>query len=197
MNQEEEREEVYDRMKDYVKKRDQKNIKVLLETFGISYFRFFEIYNRDLLCFFTEYNLFDSIQMIIDLGWDVNQKNKHGENALFFWNGADKEEAEKIANYLIEKRIDMNCFSREEKRNIFAAALAWGCGFLSKLLYQKGANINWKDDKGRGILYYLERDMNSEDTMKEWVLLLLENPERCEEDLLRKLKAERLKLTMM
>lgn len=185
---------IYECMRKYINSEDQEKIKVLLETYGVSYFHSFEQYKKGLLFNFTENGLFESIKIIIEAGWDVNELDKDGMNALGYW--GDKETSKEIAIYLIEKGIDMNCVEEEYKQNIFSLALGACCFDLAKILYHKGADINWKDEKGRDILYHIKGAVYSNELWEEWVLLLLKDPGRCEGGLLRKLKTERLKLIM-
>lgn len=189
MIMDEKQKEVYKELEGYVKKGEQGQIEALIKKHGISYFKNFRAHGLGLLFYFMTYQMIDMIKFIVEEGWDVNEVDETGDNLLFFARAFEGNES--FVEFLIEKGMNVNHFGGDGYTPILLA-LEIEVFDLAKKLYQHGADVNVETDEGDDILHYI---FAAEDEIieKEWITMLLNEPERCDEDLLKRLKTLRLK----
>lgn len=191
--QEEKKEDVYRRLEEYVKKGDQENIKVLLETYGVLYFQSFSMHEMKLLYCFLTFNI-GLIEWAVKAGYDVNEVSDVGDNLLFYANKLRKNE--NLVDFLIEQGVNVNHVGEGGYTPILTALEAQNFE-LAKKLYQNGADVNVRNNIGEDMLYFIIAGANDIAITKEWIELLLSEPGRCDERLFKKLKALRLKALLV
>lgn len=171
--------------KEYIEKAKQ-----LIQQFGIAYF---ETFTRKggLLGSAAYYQHISILDLLLELGSDINQTDEKGDTALSYAFSREDNIFE-VVRYLVEKGIDVNCSSSEKTRPLMET-LRHNWYREGELFYQYGADINIKYEKVNeyGVivqLRYLEKKER-----EKWIHLFLRDPRRCENELLKKLKEMRLK----
>lgn len=187
---EKEKEKVYKDLSMFLVKRDQESIKKLIETYGIAYFHSFSRNDTKFLIHLLDYEMIEILKMVIGLGWNINEVDWNQENLLFYSHRLEKHEG--LIDFLIQKGIDIN-HRGDTGFTPFLNAVESRNYDVAKKLYHYGANINAKNNEGDDVILFMKYRMNKE-REKEWVALLLSDPERCEESLLKKLQSKRLEL---
>lgn len=187
----EKQKEVYAQLERYIEQREEKKIQIIFKKYGIEFFKSFRTHGSGLLQLLLVYDLKKMIEWVVEEGWDVNETSADGDNLLFCAVGLGKYEY--LIDYLIEKGIDVNHISEDGYTPILSAS-AIGEFELGKKLYQHGADINARTEKGKDIVHFITASLFDNKETKEWIDLLLSEPERCEEKLLKKLKKIRLEL---
>lgn len=189
-----EQERMFEEMKVYLQKglEDKEFVKKaeeLIHKFGAGYFKEFKI-DGNLFCEAAYYQHMSILDLLLRSGWDINVKDEVGDNALVYALSIDGRRFEMV-RYLIEKGIDVNV-SYEERSQPIIQTLRFNWFQEGQLLYKNNADINIKYPKENeyGIIVqlgYLKKEERS-----RWIELFLQQPNRCEEGLLRKLKAKKL-----
>lgn len=166
-------------------KEDKKAMKEIIEKNGIDMFCRVKFNNHSLYHWFVIEGDLDFVIFLLDKGWNVDQKDREGDNALHY--AAAKDNVPMI-KYLIERGISM-----DEKgiRGItpFLDAIKYGGFQGAKTLYEYGANPNEKFRDGSMIFKHF-----SDTTWKLWIPILLAEPERLQEENLKLVKAKRIEI---
>lgn len=180
--------EVYEKLEGYIKKGKQNKFKTLVEKHGISYFKNFKSDGVGLLHYLFIYDLVDIMEWIVGAGWDVNELDKDGQNLLFY----PKKLGLDFVEFLIQNGINVNHIGEVGYTPILNA-IPYRDHDLVKMLYQNGADINAIADDGAGALeLVIESTNRDKKSINKWIDLFLNEPNRCDEDLLKRLKSTRL-----
>ena len=90
------------------------------------------------------------IKLLIELGADINFKDKHGRNSLVW---AVQEGNARIAEYLINNGSDVDTSDNEGLTPLHYTSLN-GDLAIADLLIKEGADVNIRDNTGRSALHY-------------------------------------------
>jgi len=104
-------------------------------------------------------NNINELQLLLDLGYDVNAKDNKGETPLF---EAVRHGKIEIGRLLIKNGADIDLQNNEKKSSIFFAESIE----MIDLLLENRADINTKDFRGRTILFYFCYSDNDIKTFK-------------------------------
>lgn len=191
--------QVFDEMdRCFRKARDSKEymekMKQMIREHGKSYF---ETYGEGLFFTAAAFRYTEIVELFLELGTDVNGIDRNGSNVLVYVLENSLEVYELVA-FFVEKGVDVNTVEKGRNSPLLKA-IEYDLYEVGELLYKHGADLNVSyhgtimfgekcDDYGViEQLKYVDRGER-----KKWVDLLLQNPERCEEKLLKKLKAKRM-----
>lgn len=179
----------FDKMKIYLYEEEVEEMKKLLEQYGNSHFESLRIHGLGLFCYCVQNRKWKVVKLLVESGWDINETDVFGDNALIYTMGV-KHVKERM-EYLIQNGI---CIDYVEEMNEVPLFYALRQGFQeeAEVLYEAGTNVNWFNEKNEDIVDHLE-NMDKEST-QIWIERFLQEPERFDEELLRKIKAKRLEL---
>lgn len=183
------KQEIYRKFKRYIEKDEQEKAKALIEKHGIPCFQFFNEEGMNMLFYSLWYERMDFVEWAIKSGWDINEKDEFGNTLLFCSN--ELENNESFVDFLIQNGMDVN-HVQQMGYTPFLLALDMRCFRLARKLYEHGADVNACTEREDDTLWFIKNRMENKKERKEWVDLLLSEPERCAEPLLKKLKEMRL-----
>lgn len=172
--------------------------KQIITEYGSSYFETFRN-GIGLFCVAASYGYTDVLELLLELGVDVNTTDQYGNNAIVHILKTSINPYETM-KFLIEKGVDVNTV--ETKRDSpLLETISQDLYEEGRLLYENGANVNViyngpgirrKNSVEYGVVEKI-KFLRKEERGK-WMSLFLQEPERCEEELLRQLRVQRLEL---
>lgn len=125
------------------------------------------------------------VNFLLDHGWNVNELDAHRDNALYYALYICEKD---MVSLLLEKGIDINNKNDFGMTPILHAfEMGEGCAEKARLLYEKGADLNEKNNRGQSIFSFF-----SEEEFRYWIPVLLQEPERLNEEHLQFIKEKRL-----
>lgn len=103
------------------------------------------------------------IPKLLDQGYDINAKDKHGETPLMLlinrqYKGKDfdLQESKSVLHFLVRKGADINAQDNEGKTYLHKTSAP----FLAKILISYGADLNIQDKLGNTALHYAAKNGN-------------------------------------
>lgn len=181
---------VFEEMRAALYDEDWDGVKKLFKTYGIHVFlerrkEIFKIMGCGIVTFLISAEQLELLQILLENGWDINRTNEEGEDTLY---AAIAHGNEETLVYLLENGLDVNHQNNQGETGLMTAFQLERFE-KAEILYQYGADINICDHNKRNALYYLFMERDKE---KEWIELLLKQPERLSEENIKVVKAKRL-----
>lgn len=160
-------------------------MKMLIEKHGVQIFHNVKRNGLTIYHWFVVDNHMDFVAYLLDKGWDVNQKDTEGDNALYY--AVIKNHIDMV-KMLIKKGIEINGKGVEGYTPLLFAIVN-GCYRCGEILFRKGADANITCKNGDTIFTYFNKR-----AWEHWLPILLEQPERLNEENLKIVRTKRLEL---
>lgn len=189
MGNQEKQKKVFEKFESCIYRKDVKKIKKLVSKYGVEYFDELNISRKPVICSVIYYTGdFSLFKFLAKSGFDIHKTDTEGQNALYY---AIRANRKKIMKYLIKKGIDVNNQCKLGQ-NAFMDAIEFADSTKKiKIIYETGIDINVKNRNEEDVVDMMEDNM-TEQEIKDWIQCFLETPERCNDELLKKIKEKRL-----
>lgn len=170
---------------------DLENVKSLIQKHGAETFYYYETGGMTLLYASTMYEDLPLLKVLCENGWRLDEVDYNQKNAFY---GAINAYDDEILLYVVDSGININHRCKLGK-SVIMDALDESQFDRAFILYEKGIDMNIRDNRGRDVFDYMNEVPR--DVLKIWVERFLEEPERFDEILIKKIKAKKLRLLLI
>lgn len=175
-----------EKMKEYIKKSDVEGMKRLIGQYEVDMFKDDLIFHKIPYLRISGEKRFELIQFLLDKGYDINEKDVHGDNLLYYEISKGRPDVLNMLRFLIEKGININQKSVVGKTALYHA-IELRSMEVAEFLYENGADPNIETIWNDNVIQIMKTSM-----LKKFIPIFLKHPERLHEKNLKYLQRVRL-----